>query len=166
MATKTASIGSLPEIVSKVELLSVRPYSIIARRGREPRNEWKTRMGTHLAERIDYETFECHFHAMLTDTEERSDDEVLISLSLKLSYKLPSLSDLSDDDLKPFISTTVPVNAWPYWREVVQSSASRLQINVPLVGVRRFRADAPTKSAPTKPKAPRPPEPKRDGLGC
>jgi hypothetical protein len=56
-----------------------------------------------------------------------------VAAMFELSYALHEGSDLDDDDLEHFSAFNAAFNAWPYWRELAQTSTSRMRIPVLLV---------------------------------
>jgi hypothetical protein len=49
-----------------------------------------------------------------------------IEASFALHYSIQSSGDLEDESVKAFALTNGIFNAWPYWREYVQSTAARM----------------------------------------
>ena len=62
----------------------------------------------------------------------------------ELRYRLPDGS-FSDETLKQFAGTNAVFNAWPYWREFVQSSS--LRTGLPAIVMPTFRIASTTRSA-------------------
>ncbi|CAN5895734.1 hypothetical protein BH23PLA1_BH23PLA1_24560 [soil metagenome] len=62
---------------------------------------------------------------------------VAIECGFVLIYAVPSFEELDDEGLKAFARTSGVFNAWPYWREFVQSACTRLA--VPTLRVPTFR---------------------------
>jgi hypothetical protein len=56
-----------------------------------------------------------------------------------------SLADVAPDKLKAFIGVNAVHNAWPYWRELVQSTMTRM--GLPPVTVPLLKLRAPSQSA-------------------
>lgn len=49
-----------------------------------------------------------------------------ISAVFEISYDLPTEDTFSADEIEGFGQVNAVFNAWPYWREIVQSSLSRM----------------------------------------
>jgi preprotein translocase subunit SecB len=49
-----------------------------------------------------------------------------IDASFALHYSIQSIGDFEDESIKAFALTNGVFNAWPYWREYVQSTAARM----------------------------------------
>jgi hypothetical protein len=58
-------------------------------------------------------------------------DAFKIEAEFMLAYTLPSKP--SDSDATAFAQQNVPFNAWPYWRELVQSTVVRMGLPAPVV---------------------------------
>jgi hypothetical protein len=67
-----------------------------------------------------------------------------ISAIYQLTYSsASSLADVAGEKLKSFAGTNAVHNAWPYWRELLQNTMSRMDLpafTVPLLKVRTPRA--------------------------
>ena len=59
---------------------------------------------------------------------EQAQEEPLVSIeaSFELQYRLPEEFRVDPDTLTTFAETNGIYNAWPYWREFVQSTLSRM----------------------------------------
>ena len=69
-----------------------------------------------------------------------SDEEKLqaeIGSTFELSYKIPDDESFSSEELDAFGQVNAVFNAWPYWRELVQTSLVRM--SMPLLTVPVFR---------------------------
>ena len=71
-----------------------------------------------------------------TDTDE---ERLLVEMRcvFELSYQLSSDKDFSTEELDEFGRVNAVFNAWPYWREYVQTSLARM--SMPIVTVPVFR---------------------------
>ena len=77
--------------------------------------------------------------------------EIIIEAEFMLTYKVKDLKELSDEGILAFAKTNGIFNAWPYWREYVQSTIARLGIPNYTVPVFRLGAEeGPKKSKPKK----------------
>lgn len=61
----------------------------------------------------------------------------------ELSYQVPADEKFSSDELKGFGKVNAVFNAWPYWRELVQSSLARMSMPVLTVPVYRLPPNEP-----------------------
>lgn len=61
----------------------------------------------------------------------------------ELSYQVPADEKFSSDELKGFGKVNAVFNAWPYWRELVQSSLARMSMPVLTVPVHRLPSNEP-----------------------
>lgn len=71
----------------------------------------------------------------------RRDDEppgLAIRASFALAYGLPPSADFEDSRLRAFAMTNGVYNAWPYWREYVQSTTTRMGLPPIIVPVFRL----------------------------
>lgn len=66
-------------------------------------------------------------HPSLND-EPENPPRVLMTAMYVLNYKMPSLDGITEENIKAFGAYNAVHNAWPYWREFVQSSSNRLGI--------------------------------------
>ena len=57
--------------------------------------------------------------------------------TFELSYKVPDDESFSSEELEAFGQVNAVFNAWPYWRELVQASLTRM--SMPLLTVPVFR---------------------------
>jgi hypothetical protein len=72
-----------------------------------------------------------------------------IEATFSLLYSINSVEDLDDVALRSFAKLNGTYNAWPYWREFVQSITSRMELPTLTVPVFRI-APAPSKAATNK----------------
>ena len=56
----------------------------------------------------------------------------------ELSYSIPNKEAFSSDELEAFGQVNAVFNAWPYWRELVQASLSRMSMPTLTVPVYRL----------------------------
>lgn len=71
--------------------------------------------------------------------EDDKNEIINIKAEFLLKYKLRGKEGVSIDDLKAFCSMNPLYNAWPYWREFVQSMSNRMDtpvFTVPLLKIR------------------------------
>ncbi len=72
------------------------------------------------------------------DGEPEPDPTLLIDATLVLVYSLDSLDGLEDQNFQAFALTNGVYNAWPYWREFVQSATVRMGLPALVPPVFRF----------------------------
>jgi preprotein translocase subunit SecB len=65
--------------------------------------------------------------------EGREDAMLSIEASFVLFYTINSFDGIEDENLEAFSVTNGVYNAWPYWREFVQSTTARMGINRALI---------------------------------
>ena len=61
----------------------------------------------------------------------------------ELSYRVPNDEVFSSDELNKFGQVNAVFNAWPYWRELVQSSLARMSMPILTVPVYRVLPSDP-----------------------
>lgn len=69
--------------------------------------------------------------------EEKSCEVLEISASFLIAYKLDELKIFVDEDFKFFANNNGIYNAWPFWREYVQSASTRM--GLPTITIPVFR---------------------------
>lgn len=95
-----------------------------------------------------------HF-SLIVKRHEGSPEELLVRIEARfaLTYALSSKQDLSEENYEAFGQRNAVYNAWPYWREFVQSTTVRmglpaLTLPVYRVGISKLQQDTPL-PAPT-----------------
>ncbi len=145
-------MADLTRIVSVVEIRSIRLQEAFCRALVEPSEVAETIQVTtsHQAEILHRE--EPGSLRVLVrlgwEIRDRNDDETLqaeIRGTFELDYHLPDDEPFSDQELRAFSDFNAVFNAWPYWRELVQSSLARMSLPTLTVPVFRVtpREDAP-----------------------
>jgi hypothetical protein len=71
---------------------------------------------------------------------------VLIRAAHELAYSLPKELKVSSRELNAFAKTNAIFNAWPYWREFIQSTFARMDLPQPVLGVYRIPSGPAEKS--------------------
>jgi preprotein translocase subunit SecB len=77
---------------------------------------------------------------------------VLVKGVFELCYRLPKGQTTTEDGLAEFASVNAVFNAWPYFRELVQSTMARMSLpplTLPLYRIPRTQAVVDTASADT-----------------
>jgi hypothetical protein len=72
---------------------------------------------------------------------------VVMNVTFALEYKLESAARFSDEDLAEFARVNGAFNAWPYWREYVQTTSARMSL--PPITLPVFRVRPRERSEPT-----------------
>lgn len=80
---------------------------------------------------------------------------VSMMVTFALEYWLPGASGFSDDVLGEFARVNGAFNAWPYWREYIQTTAARMNLPPILLPVFRVKHSPPQEKAPTKTATPK-----------
>lgn len=75
-----------------------------------------------------------------------SQPPIRMTAGFALQYLLPNASDVSDEVLEEFARVNGAFNAWPYFREYLQSTSARM--NLPPLVLPVLRIAAPTKGEP------------------
>jgi len=159
-----ATTVDLARIISVVQIHDVRLREAVCRSLSEP-----SIVADELAAKLSHEA------SVKTDPEDESNLLVSVRFSLEirqetgakelhaeiaavfeLSYVLPTEDSFSADEIEGFGQVIAVFNAWPYWREIVQSSLSRMgmpALTIPLYRlpqreVARAEADAQQVSCP------------------
>lgn len=90
-----------------------------------------------------------HF-LLVVKRHEGSPEELLVRIEARfaLTYALSSQQDLSEENYDAFGQRNAVYNAWPYWREFVQSTTVRmglpaLTLPVYRVGISKLQQDTP-----------------------
>ena len=64
--------------------------------------------------------------------------------AFELSYRLPTEESFSSEELQAFARVNAVFNAWPYWRELVQTALARMSMPVLTVPVFRLPTNGPS----------------------
>jgi hypothetical protein len=73
----------------------------------------------------------------LKDGVREDEPRLLITASFVLTYALKSFDGIEDRNIEAFAQINAIHNAWPYWREFVQSTTARMGIPTVIVPVHR-----------------------------
>lgn len=73
---------------------------------------------------------------------------VTMSITYALEYALEGTSEVSEGTLAEFARVNGAFNAWPYWREYIQTTSARM--NLPPIVLPVFRVVSPEKKAPAQ----------------
>lgn len=84
------------------------------------------------------------------DGSEAENEQPLVEISacLELGYRLPPDAQFSKEELSEFGNVNAVFNAWPYWREFIQSSISRMGLPPVVLPVFRLPKKKPKSEEP------------------
>lgn len=86
------------------------------------------------------------YFEMAEDTDESKDEPpLIICATFDLNYRVENLRQFSDEQVQAFGTVNGAYNAWPFWRELVYTTLSRM--GVPPVTLPVFRVLPADKSA-------------------
>lgn len=93
-------------------------------------------------------------HAIRVNRGPEGATEVQVDASFELVYSFPKEMEPAPgaEELKAFADTNAVMNCWPYWRELVQSNVSKMNLPPLVVPLLRWAAQPPKQ-------APKPAEP-------
>jgi hypothetical protein len=76
---------------------------------------------------------------------ERKNENIFLNIeaTFELLYSINSIEELEDEAFKSFADVNGMYNAWPYWREFVQSITSRMEL--PTLTIPVFRIQSPSR---------------------
>ena len=77
--------------------------------------------------------------------------EVEVEASFQLLYALPEELKPTQREIRAFADSNAMLNSWPYWREFVQNTVSRM--NLPPLVLPLFRLSPPGAAKPSTPEA-------------
>ena len=69
--------------------------------------------------------------------------------TFELLYRIPAGEDFSSEEFEAFAQVNAIFNAWPYWRELVQTSLARM--DMPVLTVPVFRIKRPVTAEDQEP---------------
>jgi hypothetical protein len=94
-------------------------------------------------------------HRSLTARVDKSDEvnpadpaPIQITVTFAMTYLMPDAGAYPDDVLDEFARINAVFNAWPYWREYVQSTTSRMNLPPMVLPVMRVPAPATRNASP------------------
>ena len=83
------------------------------------------------------------FGLEVADADGEQEFQAEIRGTFELLYRIPADEDFSSEELAAFAQINAVFNAWPYWREFVQTSLARMDMPVLTVPVFRIhRSDS------------------------
>ena len=152
----------LAEVISKVELLGVRLIkSEVSTLLLNPRNvppvDMSIATATHVLHREDAGFrvgAALRMRIVRNDVaEDLAEPLALMDVTFELQYALPDAAAFSNEVLEEFARVNGTFNAWPYWREYVQTTAARMTLPPTILPV--FRLNRASGPPPREPNAPR-----------
>jgi hypothetical protein len=96
------------------------------------------------------------------------DPAIEMGISFALEYVLPGASTFEDSVLSEFARVNGTFNAWPYWREYVQTTAARMGLPplvIPVFRVERSKPDSGREAPSDTPRRNEPTSPHRRAIG-
>jgi hypothetical protein len=91
--------------------------------------------------------------AKLVPRRSHEDSAISIRAAFELQYSLPPKFSVSRRNLDAFAQINGVFNAWPYWREFVESMTARMHLPpliLPVFRVRETRKTTPKKASPAR----------------
>jgi preprotein translocase subunit SecB len=90
-----------------------------------------------------------HLELQVDDETPKKAPFVLIRLEYELEYRVPSDLRVTKAELKSFAEVNGVYNAWPYFREAVQTITQRMDLPAVVLPVFRVPQAPPSKPSPT-----------------
>jgi hypothetical protein len=126
-------------VSDRVELYNVILADCHARRAPDPSSTSGNMSGATVVSGISHakSTELNQIHVMVFFTLQSADDEKIKTLSISakfiLFYSVSSFDGIDDEHIRAFAQINGVFNAWPYWREFVQNTTSRMGLANPIV---------------------------------
>ena len=89
------------------------------------------------------------FECVATSTAPTESPPLSLSATYALVYEHPDVTRLPADALEAFARLNGVYNAWPYWRELIQTASSRAGLGMIVIPVFRASGDSAKKSNAT-----------------
>lgn len=141
---KVSEFKSLTKVVPRVELLSI--YLVNGNIERKSdalehnKLEAEIAFNSELFSETDNEfTAIVSFSVIGRSSEDKKYEAVKIEGKYLLNYSIDRDSDVKKADLKSFCDMNAIYNAWPYWREFVQSTTVRMAMPALTLPLLKFR---------------------------
>ncbi len=149
----TEEIKNIQHIISATQLKSVRLVELTAKSSiRSPREAGKIDVfvDTSVEQPILPQDEIFHVRASINTTI-MSQDKTVVSIlaTFELSYLLPGDVKVTEGELNDFARINATFNVWPYWREFVQNTVTRM--NLPPVVLPLFRLKVAVKQLEVAP---------------
>lgn len=129
------SIKKIARLIAAAQLEDVRLVELTAKTTiRSPKDvgsvDFKISPSARVKERRKDGTFfvQAMMDARLIPTERRNDPAISVKAEYELKYRLPQTFKAPRRDLHIFAAVNGVFNAWPYWRELIQSIATRMNL--------------------------------------
>lgn len=133
LASKAArAIETVEELVAHIDLVGVRTYEVSGKRA-EPvevdARPTEANMSIQVLENHGPEQIETRFRA----TVEGRDGDFAVDLGVL--YRFDEPLELSRDAIEGLLERVAIMAAWPFIREAVATTAARMELEVPLLGL-------------------------------
>jgi hypothetical protein len=89
--------------------------------------------GVSHAESIENKQLHIMISFVLQNVQASENDQLVIRASFVLLYSVSSFDGIDDEHIEAFAAINGVFNAWPYWREFVQNTTSRMGLAKPIV---------------------------------
>lgn len=145
-------------VSGQVQLKKVKVLECSARLIEFPKdgtNDYQVTASTHAQPDRDENVLLVFINMGLHAVTENGDALAKITSEFLLMYGLDKWDGLTDEHFRHFADHNGVFNAWPYWREMVQSMTSRLEIPPLTLPTHRFGVILPSEPTITKKKAAR-----------
>lgn len=152
---KESEFRSLNKIVPRVELLNI--YMQRGNFERQPDATEYEKLGAKISFEgelfaRDKEGFQALVRLSVEGKPIENEDYAVSKIESEyvLTYKLKDDRKISKSDLKAFCNMNAIYNAWPFWREYVQSATTRMEIPVLTLPLLRFMPHKQKKESKAK----------------
>lgn len=154
---KISDFKSLSKVANKVELQNIFLIYSEVRRSLDADYEFN-KVGAEIASGGTlYEDHKAHFIAKVQFSlkgkpEGTEDDNEIVSIVNEyiVRYSVADRKGLTKKDIKAFCNINAVYNAWPYWREYVQSMTNRMDIPTLIMPLLKFRGPSKKEEGETK----------------
>ena len=143
--TQHAARNDLASLIAKVRLTDVRLVNASVRTRIRDASTLKNPQLTmkHGAKVIDRNDdgmlVAAMMRAQVVEGSDEQDPAISMTVTFVLEYAIPDAGDFGDDVLAEFAQVNGTFNAWPYWREDIQTTSARM--NLPPVLLPVFRLE-------------------------
>lgn len=132
--TATRTVSTVEELVQLVELVGLRTYELSGKRTEpapitEPSEPAEPQMSMQIMENHAPDRIETRFRA----TVEAADGDFVADVSVQ--YKFDEPLALSPEAIEGFLERVAIMAAWPFIREGVATTAARMEMTVPVMGL-------------------------------
>jgi hypothetical protein len=147
---KVEDFKSLTRVVPKAELENIILLTCTAKRALDALSYEHINAGVSTSSEL-LENSDQNFTSKVSFTfkgcpvKEDKKEIIKIEAEFLLTYKLQDKEGFNLEDLKAFCSMNPLYNAWPYWREIVQSMTNRMDLPVFTIPLLKLRPPKPKK---------------------